>query len=201
MKTVSGPWLVCIGLLWAQALAAQDTPGDIRPLLRGLTQVQKLKMLDYLRHLGADLDQELQDAYEQVEPAQQTKAVQYLSALRNEGARPARTTVEWSRDTIFFGAIESGRIVFDSVTVQNTGQAPYVITDIVTACDCAVLARPEFAILPGESATLRIRFDSKGRVGPMLAGIVIYDNSIPNARNILYLAGEVLPRRGSGGNR
>lgn len=194
MKTILATCLIMALLLSMQGLAAQN-PTSLRPLLKTLTREQKLKVLDYLRHLGSDLDRELQQAYEQIDAAGQARAVQYINLLQQEGARPDRTTVRWSRDTLHFGQIDAGRVVYDSLTVTNTGPAPYQITDIKTACECAVLARPDFPLMPGESVTLRVVFDSKGRVGPMVAGIVVYDNSTPNQRNIMYVTGEVLPRK------
>lgn len=194
MKNSTGFVLVFFLLFSVQMASAQEPVKDLRPLLRGLTVAQKLKMLGYLRHLGTDLDEELQSAYSQVGPEGQSKAIQYLGVLRNEGAQQPRTTVEWDRDTIYFGKVESGFIVFDSVTVRNTGKSPYIITDIKTACNCTVVARPEYPVMPGERAVIRIKFDSIGRVGTMLAGIVVYDNSRPNLRSIMYLSGEVLPR-------
>lgn len=183
--------LLCSGGILAQNPTAQD----LYPMLKTLSRTQKLKVLDYLRHLGSDLDREVQNAYNSVDADARAKALRYIALLQQEGARPDRTTARWSRDTIRFGRVESGYIVFDSVVVTNTGDAPYVITDIKTACDCLVLGRPDFPLMPGESATLRIEFDSKGRQGPMTAGIVVYDNSSPNLRNILYLKGEILPRK------
>lgn len=186
----------CVLLCSPDRVFAQNPTGrELLPMLQTLSRAQKLKLLDYLRHLGSDLDREVQGAYDQVDAAAQAKALRYIALLQQEGARPDRTTVRWNRDTIGFGRVEAGFIVLDSVAVLNTGDAPYVITDIRTACECAVLGRPDFPLMPGESATLRILFDSKGRQGPMVAGIVIYDNSSPNLRNILYLKGEILPRK------
>lgn len=202
MKNGAGLVLAFFLLFCFQTISAQNPAQDLRPMLRGLTVSQKLKLLGYLRHLGSNLDDELQSAYSQIGPEAQAKAIQYVSVLRSEGTQPPRTTVEWSRDTVFFGKILSGVIVFDSITVRNTGKAPYIISDIKTACNCTVVAKPEYPVMPGESAVIRIKFDSIGRVGTMLAGIVVYDNSRPNLRSIMYVAGEVLPRKtqiGGGG--
>jgi hypothetical protein len=54
--------------------------------------------------------------------------------------------------------------------------------------------------MPGESLTMRVEFNSSGKRGRSQPGIIVYDNSSPNLRNILYLDGEVVPRA-TGGNR
>lgn len=189
-------------LLLANSTSAQQPAQDLRPHLRTLSTAQKLKLLGYMRTQGSELDQELQDAYRHLPAAGQEKTLQYISVLNNEGVNAPRTTVEWDKDSLFFGKVESGYIVFDSFTVKNTGKSPYVISEIKTACNCVVVARPEYPVMPGESAVIRIKFDSIGRVGTMVAGIVVYDNSRPNLRSIMYLCGEVLPRKtqtGGGG--
>lgn len=109
---------------------------------------------------------------------------------------PPRTTVRLSRDTFFFGAIEAGMTVYDSVSITNTGNQPYVIRSARATCDCAVLHLPSRSLKPGESSVVRFEFDSRSKSGPVRAGLVLYDNSAPNARQIIYLVGEVRPRAG-----
>ena len=106
-----------------------------------------------------------------------------------------RTTVQWLPDTLFFGEVYEGAILLDSFMVTNTGAYPYVIRQIKASCDCTVLRLPERPVMPGETAAIRVEFDSAGKAGPTRPGIVIYDNSKPNSRNILYLDGYVKPRK------
>jgi Protein of unknown function (DUF1573) len=177
--------------------AQGELPTDLRPQIKTLTDEQKVKVLEYLRRISApDIDRQIQAAYSQLSPADKTKAVHYTDFLKAEDPqRKVRTTVRWSRDTLFFGNIEEGRIFLDSVTVMNTGDKPYLISGTRTSCDCSVLRYSEFPVMPGEKIVVRIEFDSRNKLGPIVAGIVIYDNSAPNIRSILYVAGEVLPKR------
>jgi hypothetical protein len=105
------------------------------------------------------------------------------------------TTVRFSKDTVIFGNIEEGVIIIDTFQFQNTGNAPYIIKEVKTSCDCTVLKKPEFPVMPGETSTLRVEFDSNGKAGASTPGIILYDNSVPNGRNILYLKGSVSPRK------
>lgn len=183
-------WLFFIG--WVGAVSAQ--PESIRPTLREMTTSQKMQMLDYLRSAGANLDREIQSMYEQLSPEKQIRAVQYLDLLNRGFETIPRTTVSWNRDTIRYGQVEDGAIVLDSFRVTNTGIYPYIIKDVRTSCDCTILQFPRYPVMPGESATIRIEFDSQGKLGRTTPGIVVYDNSSPNARTIVYLDGAVLPR-------
>ncbi|MCY7330047.1 MAG: DUF1573 domain-containing protein [Saprospiraceae bacterium] len=183
-------WLFFIGLVGA--VSAQ--PESIRPTLREMTTSQKMQMLDYLRSAGANLDREIQSMYEQLSPEKQIRAVQYLDLLNRGLETIPRTTVSWNRDTIRYGQVEDGAIVLDSFRVTNTGIYPYIIKDVRTSCDCTILQFPRYPVMPGESATIRLEFDSQGKLGRTTPGMVIYDNSSPNARTIVYLDGAVLPR-------
>ncbi len=106
-----------------------------------------------------------------------------------------RTTVIWKPDTLFFGDIYEGAILLDSFKVTNTGESPYIIRNVKASCDCTVLRFPANSIMPGETATIRVEFDSAGKAGHTQPGIVVYDNSRPNSRKILYLDGTVMPRK------
>ena len=184
--------LVCSTFL----LGAQSASNDIRPMLKSLSHSQKLQVLEYLRHLGADLDNEIQYAYEQVPRLAQAKSVQFIETLKKEKDQFALTSVNWNRDTLFFGDLPEGTPLIDSFVVTNNGRAPYRITGAQTTCDCTVLRLPEHPVMPGESAVLRIEFDSSGKLGAATPAVIVFDNSYPNKRNILYLKGNVtLPKK------
>ncbi len=106
-----------------------------------------------------------------------------------------RTTVSWSRDTLDFGVMEEGAILLDSFTVTNTGAVPYQIRSVRTSCDCTVLRYPKSPVQPGKTATIRVEFDSRGKSGLAQPGIILYDNSMPNLRSILYFNGRIVPRK------
>ena len=188
--------LLCF-VLFIGPLSAQPgdaPPQDIRAILRKMTVSQKMEMLDFLRSNGGDLDREIQSVYDQLSQEKRVKAAQYLELLNHGLDKVPRTTVSWNRDTIRYGEVEEGTIVLDSFRVTNTGVYPYIVKDVRTSCDCTVLQYPKFPVMPGETATVRIEFDSQGKIGPTAPAIVIHDNSGPNARNILYLRGTIIPR-------
>lgn len=170
--------------------------GEMRPYLDTLTVEQKLQLLEYMRHQGASLDREVAQSYLQLDKDKQERTLQYirLQLLKKTGEKEDRTTVRFSRDTMFLGKLEEGEIILDSFLVTNTGARPYVIRDVKASCDCTVLRRPTFPLMPGETAAIRVEFDTRGKIGLATPGIVLFDNSRPNGRQIVYLRAEVLPR-------
>jgi Protein of unknown function (DUF1573) len=192
--------------LWVgqYTLMAQPSPKDLRPLLKTLSTAQREELLSYLRQLSkVSLDDQIQAAYERLTPAARESAVRLteVERLRSAGKPLPLTTAKWDRDTLRFGAVEEGEILLDSFTVTNTGTQPYVISHVSTGCDCTVLRLPEYPVMPGETAVVRIEFNTVGKAGLAQPGIVLYDNSLPNYRSIVYLKGTITPRRNLKGPR
>jgi hypothetical protein len=184
-----------LSLSQLQAQTGTTPPADIRTQLKALTVNEKLKLLEYMRYMGTNLDKEVQHTYEQLSNEKRNRALAYIDMQKaGDGADVPRTTVEYHRDTVNFGNIVEGIVVIDTFQFTNTGNAPYIIREVKSSCDCTVLKRPEFPIMPGETSTLRVEFDSNGKAGTSQPGVIIYDNSSPNGRNIVYLKGSVSPR-------
>ncbi|MBN8679053.1 MAG: DUF1573 domain-containing protein [Chitinophagales bacterium] len=187
-------YLVAICLLFAATTQAQSL-GEMRPYLDTLSTEQKLQLLEYMRYQGSSIDREVAQSYLQLDKDKQERALQYvrLQLMKKAGAND-RTTVRFKQDTLQMGRVEEGEIILDSFMVTNTGSKPYMIREIKTTCDCTVLRRPMFPVMPGETVAIRVEFDTRGKVGLSTPGMVIYDNTKPNGRQIVYLSAEVIPR-------
>lgn len=186
-----------IGLLPAQPVSTPPvTIGELRPYLDTLTVEQKVDLLEYMRYLGSSIDREVAQSYLQLDKEKQDRSLQYvrLQILKKEGETDHRTTVRWARDTIQLGQIGENDAIIDSFLVTNTGAKPYIIRDVKATCDCTVLRRPTFPLMPGETAAIRVEFDPRGKAGQTTPGVVIYDNTRPNGRHIVYLNANVVPR-------
>jgi hypothetical protein len=165
---------------------------ELEPLLNRLSPAQKTKILEYMVTQQPDLDSAILYVYELLPPEARARTIQLAQASQpNASARSLRTNIVWNRDTLKLGTLEAGAIVIDSFVLLNTGSKPYEITSHQSNCDCAVLRVPKYPILPRENATIRLEMDTRNKMGPFLAAIVLQDNSIPNARTILYVTGTV----------
>lgn len=178
---------------------AQTVPiGELRPYLDTLSTAQKIDLLDYMRQLGSSIDREVAHSFLELDKANQARAIQYIRLkLLQRGEMPEseeRTTVRFAKDTLQLGQITEGEVILDSFLVTNTGSKPYRIKEVKATCDCTVLRHPTRPLMPGETAAVRVEFDSRGKIGKTTPGVVIYDNSRPNGRQIVYLNAEVVPR-------
>jgi hypothetical protein len=186
----------CFAFFVLKASAQTVAIGEMRPYLDTLSVEQKLELLEYMRHLGSSLDREVAQSYLQLDKNQQDRALQYirLQLMKKPGELDDRTTVRFKQDTLNLGQVGEGEVFIDSFLVTNTGARPYVIKDVKATCDCTVLRRPTYPVMPGETAAIRVEFDTRGKIGKTTPGIVLYDNTRPNGRQIVYLQADVVPR-------
>jgi hypothetical protein len=193
-------FLLNLFILFSANVIAQDTLDNnslqeanqpIAPLLKDMSEEDKLKTLNYLRYLGSNIDDEIQNAYDQIPTSKQQLALQFMYNQNASKGENMKTTTSWSKDTLDLGNIEEGRVRVDSFVLTNTGVNPYIIFHTKSSCDCSVLRHPIYPIKTGESTALYIEFDSTHKEGPFSIGLVVYDNSRPNSRKILYIKGNV----------
>lgn len=92
-----------------------------------------------------------------------------------------------------FGRIIEGESVSFNFIFTNTGKQDLVIADVSTSCGCTVPSYPKSAIRPGESGSVKIAFNSKGRKGYQTKTIVVVANTQPNVTQLKIKAQVVAP--------
>lgn len=90
---------------------------------------------------------------------------------------------KFEKELISYGKIkkgEDGKRIFE---FTNIGDAPLIIKDIKTSCDCAVPKKPEKPIMPGEKATLTVFYDTS-KTGGFSKEIIIFSNAKESRKRI-----------------
>jgi len=87
---------------------------------------------------------------------------------------------------------EAGRQKFDFI-VQNTGNQPLVIQNIVASCGCTTPEWTKNPIPPNGSGKITAIYDPENRPGQFSKTLSVYTNSKP-AVSVLVIKGEVIPR-------
>ena len=64
-----------------------------------------------------------------------------------------------------FGTIVEGTVAETEFIVTNTGEGDLLIADAKGSCGCTVPKPPKDPIKPGDSAPIKVSFDSKGKPG------------------------------------
>lgn len=108
-----------------------------------------------------------------------TVGIMGLEAQANEGVfkdvdmpGPKMT---FESTTVDYGTIAQSSEPLRVAKFTNTGDEPLVITNAKGSCGCTVPKWPKEPIMPGESAQIEIRYDTK-RVGPINKTVKITTN-------------------------
>lgn len=79
-----------------------------------------------------------------------------------------------------FGKIKEGAVVKHVFTIKNETAKPIKIKDINTSCGCTVSQVKKRDLLPGESAEVEVRFDSKGYYGQVQQYVYVHTDNLDN---------------------
>lgn len=96
-------------------------------------------------------------------------------------------------NTIDYGKItksgDTGTRVFQ---FTNTGDAPLIITDVLSTCGCLVPTKPSGPIMPGKTSKIEIKYNMTP--GPIRKTITVESNAVnyEGGRVALKIKGEVI---------
>lgn len=112
------------------------------------------------------------------------------SATMAEMAAQDSTTVQIIDSVYNFGSVTEGEKVTYNFRFKNNGKKPLIITNATASCGCTVPEKPEKPIPPGETAFIKVVFNSKGKAGTNHKIITVSSNAHPEFPQLL-LNGEV----------
>lgn len=93
-----------------------------------------------------------------------------------------------------FGVITEGEVVEYSFKFENTGKADLLIVSAVASCGCTVPEYPKELIKPGQTAYIKVKYDSNGRVGTFDKTVTIAANTNPR-ETVISISGEVVAKK------
>jgi hypothetical protein len=103
---------------------------------------------------------------------------------------PILTFEESSKD---FGDITQGDKVEHVFKLENTGNAPLVISNVAATCGCTVPSWPKEPIAPGKTAEIKVTFNSAGKMGKQNSVVRIYSNATEPIEKVSMIS-NVLPK-------
>jgi hypothetical protein len=90
-----------------------------------------------------------------------------------------------------YGTIKQGSNGACEFEITNTGSEPLIISRAKGSCGCTVPDWPKEPIMPGESATMTVRYDTK-RVGAINKSVTITSNAVNKPTMVVRIKGKVL---------
>ena len=89
-----------------------------------------------------------------------------------------------------FGTVKEGAVVEHVFKFTNTGNAPLVIQNAAGSCGCTVPEWPKEPIAPNATGEIKVKFDSRGKLGVNKKTVTIIANTNPES-TVLTLNGTV----------
>ena len=87
-----------------------------------------------------------------------------------------------------FGALTEGDTVEHTFAFTNTGQFPLIINNITASCGCTTPEWPREPVAPGAKSFIRVRFNSRGKVGQQNKTITVFANTDPSMTDLQFKA-------------
>jgi len=115
----------------------------------------------------------------------------FLLPSEAKSLRPAPAIV-CEEGEYFFGAATNTETIRHDFILWNEGLSPLHISAVRSDCGCMLTRLGEDTLAPGESATLNVKFDLKGRAGQQFRRIIVESNDPSQPRLVLTLAGEAI---------
>ena len=110
----------------------------------------------------------------------------------SKGQLKKQALVESDRYEHAFGEHQEGAILHTSFTIKNSGKSPLVIHDVVTDCACVAVGWTNKTLAPGESAELKVSFDTVLRQDVQVRPIKIVSNDPRRPEMMMYLKAKII---------
>ncbi len=71
------------------------------------------------------------------------------------------TTIEFDHAELDLGNLKQGKPQPGTFTFTNTGDTPFVMTNVVTSCGCTTPEWPRHPINPGKTGEIKVTYDAQ----------------------------------------
>lgn len=90
-------------------------------------------------------------------------------------------------DSYDFGTVTDGEKVVHVYEFKNVGDQPLMIQRAEAGCSCTTADWTKTPVMPGKTGTVKVTFNSEGKVGPAMKEITIKSNAaLPNKNMVRY---------------
>jgi len=94
-----------------------------------------------------------------------------------------------------FGDIYQGDKVEHIFNFENTGDSPLIITNVQTTCGCTATNWVRDPILPGAKSSIKVSFNSAGKMARQNKVITVISNSVAPLNQIKIVANVLPPKK------
>lgn len=113
-------------------------------------------------------------------------------SIAQEASNVPGPVITFEESDFNFQDIHQGDKVEHIFNFENTGDAPLIITNVQTTCGCTATNWEREPILPGAKSSIKVNFNSAGKMGRQNKVITIISNSVAPL-NQIKITTNVLP--------
>ena len=103
--------------------------------------------------------------------------------------------IQMDEESFDFGEIEQGESVTHDFVLKNIGDANLIISTAKGSCGCTVPEWPKEPITKAEQATIKVTFNSAGKLGKQNKKVTLVTNAIPNTKVITITGNVIVPEK------
>lgn len=116
-----------------------------------------------------------------------------LAKSRDVAIKKGAALISFDNNVYDFGTVNEGDVIETTFKVTNSGKTDLVITDAKVTCGCTVPVWPKKPIKPGETESVKVKFNTSGKQNRQQKNITLITNT-ESGREILTLKGMVTPK-------
>ena len=121
-------------------------------------------------------------------------SVSVMAQSATETAKKTGPKVTFEESEYDFGDIQQGEKVEHVFTFENSGTEPLILSNVTTTCGCTATDWPRDPVAPGQTASIKVVFNSAGKMGRQNKVVTIVSNAV-NAQEKVSMVGNVLPKK------
>lgn len=104
----------------------------------------------------------------------------------------AAPQIQFDKEQLDFGKVQSGKPINASFTFKNNGDTTLQITGVRPGCGCTKADAAKKTLEPGESSTVDAVFNSTGYHGPISKSVYVTTNDPAHASLTLYISADIV---------
>ncbi|MBE0652599.1 MAG: DUF1573 domain-containing protein, partial [Bacteroidales bacterium] len=99
--------------------------------------------------------------------------------------------IEFENKTFDFQNLKQGENIDYEYSFTNTGKSDLIIRKVRASCGCTAIITDKSIIPPGQKGSIKMNFNSTGKLGSQNKTITVITNDPEHPREILWIRGEV----------
>lgn len=97
--------------------------------------------------------------------------------------------IKFEKTVYEYGNIHQGDNGVSEFVFKNVGNEPLILSNVAASCGCTVPEWPKNPILPNQSASIKVKYDTR-RIGTISKSVTVFSNASTD-RVMLQLRGNI----------